>query len=147
MVEEVRRPLAHQMDRVVDDVDEPEALVLDGCVGVAEDQRDVDLAPPKSRSASTGCTSTRLSSIPGYVRASVAAALGTSVLSADWNPASPHPPGLQPDLRGQLVRRRLDPADDLAGSMGEQRSLGGQADAATDALHSLAPVAASKRAR
>jgi hypothetical protein len=40
-------------------------------VGVAEDQRDIDLALRRSRNASVGWTSTRLSSIPGCLAARV----------------------------------------------------------------------------
>ena len=39
--------LADEVDRVVTDVDEAEPVLLDGSVGVTEDEGDVDLAVPQ----------------------------------------------------------------------------------------------------
>ena len=37
--------LAHEVDRVVDDVNEPKSVLLDRVIGGPEDECDVDLAP------------------------------------------------------------------------------------------------------
>ena len=77
--------------------------------------------------------------MPGADARMLAAASVTTVLSTDWKPATRTLSAPQSADRGELVLRRLDPAEDLRRPLRQQLTGRRQSDAAPGALRQRKP--------
>ncbi len=128
---------AEEVDRVVADVEEAEGVVLGRSVGVAEDEGDVDLAVTQQLERLDRVPVEQAQLDPGVRRGQRGGRLGHDRAQRRRVGRQPHPPGLQADLGGELGGRRVDPAHDLGGPVGQQPPLRRQPDATTDPLDEL----------
>ena len=129
--------LADQVDRVLADVNQAKRVVLGRRIGVPEDEGDVDVAVPEHLQRLDGVT---LDQAEFEARGGLGQRGGGSRHQGAQGGrvgGQADPAGLESDLGGEFLGRRVDPADDLGGPVGEQPAFRGEPDPATDSLDEL----------
>jgi hypothetical protein len=129
--------LREQVDRVVEEVVEPDPGRLLLGVVVAEDDRDLGLTGPEEVERVR-----RMHVGEADLKARVALGQGRhrsrpEVRERGGEAGKPHAACVQPDVCRQLSAGRVDPSDDLGGADGEQLAGRREPDAAADPLQQL----------